>query len=147
MLKHDLEDFLHKKIPATALLDFKVFSVDDTQLIMEAPLHINHNDKGTGFGGSIEALAIITGWSVTWTLLKQTHHEANVVIKSSQSSFIAPVKSNFQARCHLPDKEEIASLWERFTCKGKARLSLHVKVFSEETLCMELHAQYVFLHT
>ena len=145
MLEKQLEDFLHVKIPATNLLGFTVSTLNKSGLVLKAPLGINHNDKGTGFGGSIETLAIVAGWSMTWFLLMSSQIMANVVIKRSNSIFLAPVKGDFEAHCLVPSKEEIEVLFKKLTCKGKAHLDLHVKVLSEGILCMELHAEYVFL--
>ena len=63
--------WLKESIPLAAAMQIEALQFDGQQLEMRVPLAANVNDKGTGFGGSIAALATLAGWSLTTLYLRR----------------------------------------------------------------------------
>lgn len=141
----ELQEILYKEIPPVKLLDFRVKSYENGILSLSAPLSVNHNDKGTGFGGSLEMLNIITGWSATWVLLKEKGIEADVVIRKVSSNFKNPATKDFITYCKLPKQDELEKMWLQYQRKGKSRISFRIELYSNDILCLETQSEYVFL--
>ena len=55
-----LQNKLHSEIPLTKLMELKIRNYNNSELVTTAPLHININDKGTAFGGSLATMTIIS---------------------------------------------------------------------------------------
>lgn len=141
----ELQQILYTQIPPTKLLDFKVESYQNSVLSLSAPLSLNHNDKSTGFGGSLEMLNIITGWSATWILLKEKGISCDVVIRKVSSNFKKPANGDFITYCKLPKQDELEKMWLQYERKGKSKISFRIELYSNEILCLETQSEYVFL--
>ncbi len=118
------EQFLHEQIPLTRAMQVSVESFDARQLTLTAPLVANHNHLGTAFGGSLAALAMLTGYAFLW--LELGDRSAHIVISESTLQFRRPVRGELRAICRQPD--DLATFRETFASKGKARLKLEVVI-------------------
>ena len=61
-----LQEYLNSNIPLTNAVSFKVAYFDGQTMKYDVPLANNHNDKGTGFAGSIFASGILTAWGFAY---------------------------------------------------------------------------------
>jgi thioesterase domain-containing protein len=70
-----------------------------------------------------------------------------IVIASSEVKYLAPVATDFQAECCMPNALD----WERFVKmlqkKGKAGLKLSAKIFQEGQLCVDYVGVFVAIGT
>lgn len=148
-MKHLLTDpdkflaWLHQAIPLTSAMQIERLVYDGRHLELHAPLAPNVNDKGTGFGGSIAALATLAGWCLTTLYLREQGLDCDVVIADSHLSYTAPVKAALCARVVLPDAEQCQHLLDRLTQRGRGRLELHVDLISGDDVAMTLDGRYV----
>ena len=62
----ETEAFFYEQIPLTRAMGVRVESYDGQQLVLTAPLALNHNHLGTAFGGSLSALATLAGYGLLW---------------------------------------------------------------------------------
>lgn len=140
MTAPEVENFLHENIPLTKAMGVRVVLVDDHEVRLSAPLGPNVNHLETGFGGSIAALAITTGWVC---LRLRFGPPVQIVIRDCQMKFTRPIEGDFEAVCHPPSTRE----WERFESrlnrKHRAKMDLEVNVFGGETQAFHLRATYV----
>ena len=59
-----LAEILEAGIPLTGFMGVTVQHYDGLELRLSAPYDPNRNHKGAAFGGSLAALAVVTGWSM-----------------------------------------------------------------------------------
>jgi thioesterase domain-containing protein len=110
-------------------------------LILTAPLAPNRNHLGTAFGGSLNAIATLTGYSAVWLALNDS--TAHVVIRDSSISFRRPVHGDIRATCPLPSEAELDVFRSDFIRKGKARLSLQVFIDHDSERAVEFTGTFV----
>lgn len=120
----DIEKYLHRHIPITRTMKVKVRQADDMVVRLSAAHAPNINHRGTVFGGSACALAILSAWAMLYRKLMLQHFDGRIVIQQNRMCYDKPITGNFTADCKAPAKEE----WTRFkaTLKrwGKARINL-----------------------
>jgi thioesterase domain-containing protein len=110
MTLDEITAFVHARIPSTAGLAARVEHYDGASLRLAAPLAPNVNHRGTAFGGSLSALAILSGWLLLHLKLREGGLSARLVIQRSATDYDAPVDGDFTATATLP----AAGAWERF---------------------------------
>lgn len=124
----ELEDYLYQEIPISKAIGVQVVSASTEKVILSAPLGANINHKQTAFGGSLHAVATLACWSLLHLRLQSIGRSYQIVITKSEVDYVAPVDTDFQAVCQVPDEE----VWQRFMkilkAKGKARLQLSATI-------------------
>lgn len=138
--------FLHElqqSIPLTRAMAISACEYDGQQLQLSAPLAANVNDKGTGFAGSLTALATLAGWSLTTLYARDLGENVNVVAAESHVRYLRPVTADFTAQVSLPDSSLCERFNERLQSRGKASLPLTIQIFQEAELALQLESVYV----
>lgn len=142
-LIQETTDFLHEQIPLTRAMGVTLESYDGTQLVITAPLEPNHNHLGTAFGGSLSALATLAGYAMLW--LQLGDRQAHIVIRESRIRYRRPVHGMLRAVCLRPDDATLATFREAFATKGKADVTLKVRLVHAEQDCVEFEGNFVAL--
>lgn len=119
----------------------RVASYANGRLVLEAPLTRNYNHLGTAFGGSLNALATLAGYTLVWLALDDP--QCHVMIRESAISFKRPVTGVLMAVCLLPDEKVMAEFREKFAQTGKARLELRVTIEAEGRTAVEFRGTFV----
>lgn len=124
MTLDEITAYLHEHIPVTRGLGAAAAHWDGASLRLAAPLTPNLNHRGTAFGGSMSALAILAGWGAVHLGLRERGIESGVVIQRSAMDFLAPVEGDFTATATLP----APGPWLRFVATlerhGRARVTV-----------------------
>ena len=110
MTLDEITAYVHEHIPITARLGARVEDYDGSSVRLSAPLAPNLNHRGTGFGGSLSTLAILSGWVLVHLQLRERGVAAEVVIQRASLDFEAPVDGDFTATATLP----APAVWDRF---------------------------------
>jgi len=124
MLPAELERYIHEHIPLSKAMGVSVVSVDESGVALEAPLGPNINHRGSAFGGSASALAILAGWALLHVRLHAVGVADRLVIQRNTMEYQQPILGSFTARSRLvrPDR------WTHFTAmlarRGKARIAV-----------------------
>jgi len=139
----DTERFLHDQIPLTRAMGIKLESYDGKQLVVTAPLEPNHNHLGTAFGGSLSALATLTGYATLW--LQLGDRNAHIVIRESNIRYKHPVRGMLRAVCQRPDEASLAAFRVAFQSTGKAHLKLQVQIVHADQVCVIFEGDFVAL--
>ncbi len=121
-LVEQIQELLRTKIPITRAMGVKVEAYDGERLILSAPLEANVNHLGTAFGGSLHALAVLSGYGLLWLELKDA--ECHIVIRKSSISYERPVRGELRATCVRPDRQALEEFKQTFQQKGRARIAL-----------------------
>lgn len=139
----ELESFLHEKIPLTVAMGVQVAACSDARLVLTAPLAPNRNHVQTAFGGSLHALATLSGYSLLWWLLREP--EAHIVIRESTIQYDRPVGGDLKAICCSPSPLELERFQRDFARKGKARLTLEAVIEFNAEIAARFRGVFVAL--
>ena len=110
MTLDEITAYLHDRMPITRSLAARVERYDGDSVRLAAPLAPNVNHFATAFGGSLSALAILSGWVLLHLQLRERGIENRLVIQRTVLDFAAPVDGDFTATAILPP----ARAWSRF---------------------------------
>jgi thioesterase domain-containing protein len=130
-MEAQLERYLHESIPLTRALGLKVKFASPERVLLECPLEPNINLHGTAFGGSIVALATITGWLWIHVYMRERKQTPKLVISESHMEYLNPVTGAFSAELRAPSDAIINSFTQTFDRRGSARIELSVSVLSD----------------
>jgi len=142
-LARQIQELLHNKIPITRALGVRVESYDGARLVLSAPLAANVNHLGTAFGGSLNALAVLSGYGLLWLELQEA--DCHIVIRESSISYDHPVRGEIRATCVRPKAELLAKFKQTFHEKGKARIALTATIEDEGITCVRFRGIFVAL--
>ncbi len=127
----EINDYLNRYVPLFTAMQARLARCDETGLGIVAPLEPNINDKGIAFGGSMAALAALTGWAMTRTTLTQHSESAEIVITDSRPQFLRPVRGDIVTECPRPDAETVERFIQTYRQHGKARWTVEVLIRTE----------------
>lgn len=127
-----LKERINEEIPLTRALGVSFSDYTGNSITARAPLASNHNHQGTGFGGSLYAVAVTAAWSLLELWLEERGLMGRVIIQSGTMDYGLPVSNNFHARCTLPSEEDMQRFARSVERRGKGRVCLESTVFVDE---------------
>lgn len=143
MTRDGLERYLHAHIPLAVAMGVRAIDVDDDAVRLAAPLAPNVNHRGTAFGGSIAALAVLAGWGWLRARLDGRSPIPRLVVQRQVVDYLVAATAELVATCRAPSPDE----WRRFERllerRGRARLELAVEVDSAGTRVATFVGTYV----
>jgi len=134
------ESLLREIVPSKAL-QIKVAEYTGENLVLEAPLAPNRNDKGTAFAGSIASILALAGWGLITLQLRDAGISAEVVLTRSETKYKCPVRSDMRAVAAV-DEMEIRKLAAELSAGKRGRISTKSELLSGGKLCAVMHPQY-----
>ena len=139
-----LQKKLHYEIPLTKLMNLKINTYDEKELITSAPLAININDKGTAFGGSLSTITIISAWSMCWLISKELGYESkNIVVIKNENTYLKPVTKNIICHTNKPKLKDILIVKEKLEKKGSASIKIVSEIIEDNNVCVKFEGIYV----
>lgn len=140
-----MEEYLREHIPLTAAIGVRVIEAGPDLVRLRAPLEPNLNHRSTAFGGSVAALAVLSGWTLVHLRLASQGLPARTVVQQSTVRYDAPIHDAFEVVCEAP----AADAWARFTRalarRGKGRVWVQASVASEGRVAASFEGAYVSL--
>ncbi|NVJ97468.1 MAG: YiiD C-terminal domain-containing protein [Alphaproteobacteria bacterium] len=143
--KEALEAYLYKNIPLSMAMGVRVLDADKKEVVLSAPLSANINHKRTAFGGSLQAIATLSCWTLMHLNLKDTVKASEIVITASTIDYIRPVTSDFSAHATRPDKKRWEQFLKTFDRHGKARIQLTAHIMQGEDLAIDYTGSFAAL--
>jgi thioesterase domain-containing protein len=140
-LARQIEELFYSKIPITRALGVRVESYDGERLVLSAPLAENVNHLGTAFGGSLNALAVLSGYGLLWLELQDT--QCHIVIRESSISYERPVRGELRAVCVRPEALTLFQFKQTFQQKGKARIALSATIEDQGIAVVRFQGTFV----
>lgn len=137
--------WLGDAIPMVAHLGIADMTWHNDKLVWNLQLAPNLNDKGTGFGGSLAAHTTLIGWCWTTLWLRAHGRIQDVVVATASQRFLAPVTTDYRLECLPRDADGSEQLQERLNTKGKGRIALIQRLYTNDTLCLEAEGDYAVL--
>ena len=138
-----LEQYLHEHIPLSKELGVTAVEATPDAVRLAAPLEPNLNHRSTVFGGSISALAILSGWSLLWLRLRDVTGGHHIVINSNEVAYLAPARADFEAVCSGLAPADWDMFTRTFYRRGMARIELTSEVFADGVLIATFTGRFV----
>jgi len=139
----EMEELFYDKMPITRAMGVRVEEYDGRRLVLTAPLRENANHLGTAFGGSLHALAVLSGYGLLWLELRDT--ESDIVIRDSSISYDRPVRGDLRAACVRPEEKTLDAFKRRFHHKGLARIVLTATIDDAGVTAVRFRGTFVAL--
>ena len=138
-----IQRYLHDHIPLSRHLGAHLLAAGPDAVRLVAPLAPNLNHRGTVFGGSLSALAILSGWTWLFVNLQGEGFEGRIVIQSNTMDYVDPAEGEFTATCRAPSTERWTHFTDMLRERGKGRLALDADVTVNDRLVAAFHGKYV----
>ncbi len=138
----EINTYLNRYVPLFQAMQARLEQCDDSGLRMRAPLEPNINDKGIAFGGSMAAIAALTGWALTRITLREHNEQAEIVITEGVLKFLRPVRGEIVTECERPQTSMSEAFIESYRRRGKARWTVEVVVRAEGEKAMTFTGHY-----
>lgn len=129
-------------IPLTSAMQVQATEYDGQRLVLRVPLYANINDKATAFAGSIAALANLTGWTLLTLWVEERFGPCQVAVYHSDIRYRKPIKADFSAEVSLPAAEVLSVFEQTLEAKGKAKISLEVRLAGDDGVAAEMQGAY-----
>jgi len=119
-----VEKYLHEHIPLSRAMGVEVQDATPHSVKLSAPLPPNINHRGTVFGGSASAVAILSAWTLLYLRLKSEHVECSLVIQNSEMTYTCPITDRFTATAALHDPVAWSRFLATFGRRSRARIAV-----------------------
>ena len=125
-----LNQFIADHLPLMVNMGAEIESYDGEKFLLKAPLELNHNDKGTGFGGRLYCICVLNAIGLVFLKCFEKGMNPDLVVGKAEIEYKRPVKSaSIVGHCDSPDQEHWDSFFEKFEEKGKAGISQESRIF------------------
>jgi thioesterase domain-containing protein len=121
-----VEAYLHEHIPLSEAMGVGVRTATHDRVVLWAPLEPNINHRGTAFGGSAGALAILAAWTLLHLRLTGEGHDVHLVVQRQAMSYEKPILGPFLATSVRPSPDA----WSRFTTTLRRRRRARIRATS-----------------
>ncbi|MEJ2403743.1 MAG: YiiD C-terminal domain-containing protein [Candidatus Thiodiazotropha sp.] len=121
MTPEELEQRIRDGIPLAASMDFRVLSLSATHIRVRGGAEENINVHGTGFAGSLYAIATLAAWGLVRSRLPDG---ADLVMAEGSIRYRKPVTGDLIAECRI-DAPIFETFLSALQTKGKALLDTH----------------------
>jgi thioesterase domain-containing protein len=138
----ELQERWENQIPISDKMGIKINQYTGYQFECSAQLNPNLNPHNTMFAGSAFTLATLTGWGMTWLLMKERNLTGDIVLADSQIRYRHPVTQNPVASTSL---DGISGDLDRLASGRKARIVIHVTIYSGDDAAVEFIGTYMLL--
>ncbi len=143
MTPNELQTFLHQNIPASAALQLTVVDSRAEKVALLAPFAANCNHHHSVFGGSISLLATLCAWSLVHLNFPEYH--GKIVIQEGSTRYLKPARGDLTAVCETENPEEWAECAKMLASRGKGKINVSCRLFSEGEVAAEFAGRYVVL--
>lgn len=140
-----VEDYLHKHIPISGAMGVTAAFASKGRVVLRAPLLANINHKSTAFGGSLQALATLSCWTLLHLNLRHEAKAGEIVITSSNINYIRPVTKDFEAEASLPEGSRWPVFLKTFERHGRARIQLTASIVEDDELAVDYTGSFAAL--
>jgi thioesterase domain-containing protein len=138
-----LQSFLENSIPPVKDLRFQLQSISGERVEARAPLIENSNHMGTGFGGSLYSVLVLTAYSFLYAQLKEQKIDAEIVIQTATVEYKKPVTQTIVATCLAPSEIDWQKFIHQLQRRGRARLKLTATIGDGEMSAVRLDGVFV----
>ena len=125
-----LNQFIADNLPLMVNMGAEIESYDGEKFLLKAPLALNHNDKGTGFGGSLYCICVLNAIGLIFLKCFEKGISPNLVVSKAEIDYKAAVKGDpIIGHAISPPSEQWDLFFEKYHATGKAGISLESRIF------------------
>lgn len=139
----EIEAYLHRHIPISAAMGVRVQACDAAGATLTAPLAPNVNHRATVFGGSASAVAILAAWTWLHFSLQTAGQPSRLVIQKNGMEYLAPIASDFEARCDALPAATLEKFLHTLSRHGKARITFGAALTCDKAKVATFTGDYV----
>ena len=140
-----LTEELWDGIPLSAAAGIEVVEAAADHVRVEAPFSPNRNYHGTGFGGSIAIVGIVTGWIMVNRTMHVVDEPHEIVIQSSGVEYLEPARGDLAGWARCPDHSLIERFLRTYRRFGRARITISASIESGGVLVARHDGTYAAL--
>ncbi len=122
-----LQEKIHRNIPVSATMDYRILSLSLSTIKVEAALAPNVNIHSTAFAGSIYSIGVLSAWALVQNLIDENGMQAELVIANAEIRYSKPVQGNIRCVCTLKNKQQ-QEFMSNLKKRKKARIVADVYV-------------------
>jgi thioesterase domain-containing protein len=123
----ELQDKIHRNIPMSQAMGFRITELTDRRISVAAPLAPNRNIHGTGFAGSLYGLGMLAAWGLCAHIIARAGLDADLVVVEATIRYRAPVRGDIACHCSITDDAAQAFI-DDLAAKRRARIALEVAI-------------------
>jgi len=123
----DLQDKIHRNIPLSQAMGYRITELTDRRISVTAPLAPNRNIHGTGFAGSLYGLGMLAAWGLCAHIIARAGLDADLVVVEATIRYRAPVRGDIACHCSITDDAAQAFI-DDLAAKSRARIALEVAI-------------------
>ncbi|MBM7037637.1 bifunctional GNAT family N-acetyltransferase/hotdog fold thioesterase [Vibrio ulleungensis] len=138
----ELQNRWEQQIPISDKMGIKISQYTGNKFECVAQLNPNLNPHNTMFAGSAFTLATLTGWGMTWLLMKERNLQADIVLADSKIRYRHPVE---QSPVAVTSLDGISGDLDRLAGGRRARVVIEVTIYSGDTPAVEFVGTYMLL--
>lgn len=135
---------IENHIPSAHAAGAQLIDYNEKELIISAPLALNHNDYGQAFGGSIFNLCCLAGWTSLYLACKKELGEQaipKILTRDAQIRYRAPTDDEqLIFHCIQPNTRQWKGLFDRYKETGKTSITMVSKIAKPDHLEAQVDA-------
>jgi thioesterase domain-containing protein len=139
------EHYLHERIPLSRAMGVRVHLAEADRVVLHAPLAPNVNHRGTVFGGSAVAVAVLAAWSLVDVRLAAAAQPGRIVIRRSSMDFERPITGDFLATATAPPAADWARLLQTLQRGRMARIVVRTTLTCDGEPVGELEGEFAVI--
>ena len=139
-----MTEWLHRTVPLSAAMKARVLHLGEGVAILTMPLGPNINHMGAAFGGSLNALGLLTAAAAVLTRLRPAGHEHQIVVRRSEYDYHHPAASAPTAQAKLTDPQW-AQIQPALESGAPARLQIEATITTQTHPTGTLKAHFTLL--
>ena len=118
----ELVSILRDKIKLYEHLGIEVIEISAQKVHFKVALEKNLNHKGTAFGGSLYASAVLAAYALVLAGLREHRLTTeNIVIAKGEISYLLPVETDFEILTQFDSKEAAQDFFTKLQSEGRVR--------------------------
>ena len=146
MTDNFLNECITLHLPSIDAAGVSVETENNEQLILSAPLTLNHNDRGNAFGGSIFNIALMACWGALYLECRKHIANPNIVTRDGQIRYRHPCDEKIiRATCRKPNQRQWDGFFAHYEKTGKTSLSLTSKIMNGDEIAAYFEGVFVLL--
>lgn len=147
MKQLNIQKIIEKEIPIVKSMGVQFIEFQDDSCTISVPLNLNHNHKGTAFGGSLYSVCTSACYGLMFSLqINEGLQEFDLVIGEGSIRYQKPVYRDFKVKSIL-QLSDLAAFKDKLAKNGFAKIHLnaYVSVEGDETHLCEYKATFIML--
>ncbi len=145
MTSEEMTQLLQAHIPLCQFMQLSCSKLDGFNIETQAPLTPNINMHGTGFAGSLYALAVATGWALVHNRITLAGIVGQLVVKEATIHYKRPVTAHISLQSSLDANLKDEEIELQLENEKRATFPIIVSIFSNGKKRGYLEADYVIV--